>query len=307
MDTLRRIGTTSSSNSRRNRRADWFIASDVRLAQDVGLSEIAFTLRNSRDGFTLWVENGAYRPRPIILLNVRCHADELVAALNKDGGGPTRFLLDLVNQHEIVIHLGRAKMYGGDNLAGDCLIPVDNGCTQRRSLRLEKLHRSLHILSRSSEHSGGELNQKNGSEGQQQQCERGLLHGYLPLASQHLDVKTIGRGGPLRRLFKSSKWTPLFACLSTLAGRSHPAAQCPIRAVFGLGRAQMLRPLYPPIGGHRQLDRLSPKSAKNRHRTALARRFTPPWLLDRETAKPALRRRSARHRRSNKSWQASHC
>src|SRR6266850_913690 len=135
--------------------ADRFIASDVRLAQDVGLSEIAFALRNSRDGFTLWVENGAYRPRPVILFNVRCHADELVAALNKERGGPTRFLLDLVNQHEIVIHLGRAKMYGGDNLAGDCLIPVDNGCTQRRSLRLEKLHRSLHILSRSGEHSCG--------------------------------------------------------------------------------------------------------------------------------------------------------
>src|SRR5882762_6731184 len=149
--------------------ADWFIASDVRLAQDVGLSKIAFALRNSRDGFTLWVENGAYRPRPVILLNVRCHADELVAALNKDGGGPTRFLLDLVNQHEIVVHLGRAKMYGGDNLAGDCLIPVDNGCTQRRSLRLEKLHRSLHILSRSGEHSCGGLNQKISSKGQQYQ------------------------------------------------------------------------------------------------------------------------------------------
>src|SRR5882724_6085189 len=163
--------------------ADWFIASDVRLAQDVGLSEIAFALRNSRDGFTLWVENGAYRPRPVILLNVRCHADELVAALNKDGGSPTRFLLDLVNQQEIVIHLGRAKMYGGDNLAGDCLIPVDNGCTQRGGLRLEKLHRSLHILSRSGEHSCGGLNQKIGSKGQQHQCEHGLLHGYLPLAS----------------------------------------------------------------------------------------------------------------------------
>src|SRR5216110_517197 len=85
--------------------ADRFIASDVRLAQNVRFSEIAFALRNSRDGFTLWVENGAYRPRPVILLNVRCHADELVAALNKDCGGPTRFLLDLVNQHEIVIHL----------------------------------------------------------------------------------------------------------------------------------------------------------------------------------------------------------
>src|SRR5260370_5588581 len=47
--------------------ADWFIASDVRLAEDVGLSEIAFALRNSRDGFTLWVENGSYRPRPVIL------------------------------------------------------------------------------------------------------------------------------------------------------------------------------------------------------------------------------------------------
>src|SRR6267378_5335493 len=149
--------------------ADWFIASDVRLAQDVGLSEIAFALRNSRDGITLWVENGAYRPRPVILFNVRCHADELVAALNKDRGRTTHFLLDLVNQHEVVIHLGRAKMYGGDNLASDCLIPVDNGCTQRRSLRLEKLHRSLHILRRSGDHSRGGLNQKISSEGQQYQ------------------------------------------------------------------------------------------------------------------------------------------
>src|SRR5436190_7952430 len=70
--------------------ADWFIASDVRLAQDVGLSEIAFALRNSRDRFALRVENRAYRPRPVILLNIRCHADELVAALNKDCGRSTR-------------------------------------------------------------------------------------------------------------------------------------------------------------------------------------------------------------------------
>src|SRR5438105_9132696 len=80
--------------------ADRFIASDVRLAQDVGLSEIPFALRNSRDGFTFWIENGAYRPRPVILLDVRCHADELVAALNKYRGRSTHFLLNLVNQHE---------------------------------------------------------------------------------------------------------------------------------------------------------------------------------------------------------------
>src|ERR1700738_2942813 len=90
--------------------ANWFIASDVRLAQDIGLSEIIFALRNSRDRFTLWVEKGAYRPRPVILLDVRRHADELVAALNEDRGRPTHLLLDRVNQHEVVIHLGRAKM-----------------------------------------------------------------------------------------------------------------------------------------------------------------------------------------------------
>ena len=31
----------------------------------------------------------------------------------------------------------------------------------------------------------------------------------------------------MRRLFKPDKWTPLFACMSTVAGRSGPAAQCP--------------------------------------------------------------------------------
>src|SRR5882672_8544085 len=51
----------------------------------------------------------------------------------------------------------------------------------------------------------------------------------LPLASQHLDVKTIGRGGPLRRLFKPDKWTPLFACLSTVAGRTSGRRHWPIR------------------------------------------------------------------------------
>src|SRR5260370_15484082 len=120
--------------------ADWFIASDVRLAQDVRLSEIAFALRYSRDGFTLWVENGAYRPRPVILLNVRCHADELVAALNKDRGRTTHFLLDLVNQHEVVIHLGRAKMYGGGHHFSACLLPPYARCTPRRRPRPYKMH-----------------------------------------------------------------------------------------------------------------------------------------------------------------------
>src|SRR5260370_7416334 len=74
--------------------ADWFIASDVRLAQDIGLSEIAFALRNSRDRFALRVENRAYRPRTVILLNIRCHADELVPSLNKNSACSTPFLLD---------------------------------------------------------------------------------------------------------------------------------------------------------------------------------------------------------------------
>src|SRR3954466_907376 len=59
--------------------ADWFIASGVRLAQDVGLSEVAFALRNRRDGFSLWVENGANCPRSVVLLNVCRHADEVGA------------------------------------------------------------------------------------------------------------------------------------------------------------------------------------------------------------------------------------
>src|SRR4051794_36975460 len=74
--------------------ANWFIASNISLAQDVGFSEIAFALRNSRDGFTLGIENGACRARPVILFDVCCHADELVTALNEDRGRPTRFLLD---------------------------------------------------------------------------------------------------------------------------------------------------------------------------------------------------------------------
>src|SRR6478752_3134571 len=56
---------------------------------------------------------------------------------------------------------------------------------------------------------------------------RACTSSWLPpiaLASQHLDVKTIGRGGPLRRLFKLDKWMPLLACLSTVAPRAASAA-----------------------------------------------------------------------------------
>src|SRR5689334_1355028 len=77
--------------------ADWLIPCDVRLSQDTGFSEIALALRNSREGFSLWVENGADRPRAVVLLHVRCHADELVAALNENRCRPTHFLLDLIN------------------------------------------------------------------------------------------------------------------------------------------------------------------------------------------------------------------
>src|ERR1700722_8299108 len=48
--------------------ADWFIASDVRLAQDVGLSEIASAVRNCPDGFTFRVENSAYPRDPSSVL-----------------------------------------------------------------------------------------------------------------------------------------------------------------------------------------------------------------------------------------------
>src|SRR5207247_10438122 len=106
---------------------------------------------------------------------------------------------------------------------------------------LAKRHRSLDLPGRSSEHSCGELNQKTGSEGHQR--EHGLLHGYLPLASQHLDVKTIGRGGPSQRLFKLHKWTPLFARLSTVGGRSGPAWALPLARLSVRGPAVFLSPI----------------------------------------------------------------
>src|SRR5258705_13902790 len=64
--------------------------------------------------------------------------------------------------------------------------------------------------------------------------------------SQHLDVKTIGRGGPLRRLFEPDKWTPLFACMSTVAGRSGPATQCPRWVKTGKAPCEHMVSVLPP-------------------------------------------------------------
>src|ERR1700694_3926033 len=65
------------------------------------------------------------------------------------------------------------KCRAGTILPATASSPVDTGCTKCCSLRLEKLHHSLHILSRSGEYSCGGLHQKIGSNDQQYQCEHG--------------------------------------------------------------------------------------------------------------------------------------
>src|SRR5260221_14772401 len=79
---------------------------------------------------------------------------------------PTYFWTSSTNTKLLFI-LVMPKYTMGTILPATASPPLDAGCTQRRGLRLEKLHRDLYILSRSGEHACGELNRKIGSEGQQ--------------------------------------------------------------------------------------------------------------------------------------------
>src|SRR5258705_9126843 len=66
---------------------------------------------------------------------------------------------------------------------------------------------------------------------------------YLPLASQHLDVKTIGRGGPLRRLLKPDKGRPFLRACQRLPVEVAPQVGMSVR-----GAAVFLRVGY--VAGH---------------------------------------------------------
>src|ERR1700720_4312841 len=66
---------------------------------------------------------------------------------------------------------------------------------------------------------------------------------YLPLASQHLDVKTIGRGGPLRRLLKPDKGRPVLRACQRL-----PVEVAPQVGMSARGAAVFLRVGY--VAGH---------------------------------------------------------
>src|ERR1700738_577715 len=66
---------------------------------------------------------------------------------------------------------------------------------------------------------------------------------YLPLASQHLDVKTIGRGGPLRRLLKPDKGRPFLRACKRLPVEVAPQVGMSVR-----GAAVFLRVGY--VAGH---------------------------------------------------------
>src|SRR5258705_7476503 len=66
---------------------------------------------------------------------------------------------------------------------------------------------------------------------------------YLPLASQHLDVKTIGRGGPLRRLLKPDKGRLFLRACQRLPVEVAPQVGMSVR-----GAAVFLRVGY--VAGH---------------------------------------------------------
>src|SRR5258706_12671363 len=57
---------------------------------------------------------------------------------------------------------------------------------------------------------------------------------YLPLASQHLDVKTIGRGGPLQRLLSPIRGRPFLRACQRLPVEVAPQVGMSVRgaAVF---------------------------------------------------------------------------
>src|SRR5262245_8011432 len=119
---------------------DWIITGHVRLAEDVDFAVESLTFVDIHYRFSLRVQDGPKRPAVYAAGHIGGYADIIVTRLYEKRSRAAGLSLDLVDNREVVVHLGRAKIQPRGRLVCCLIGSLDLGRAQFGRLGLQYLH-----------------------------------------------------------------------------------------------------------------------------------------------------------------------
>src|SRR6516165_2916071 len=119
---------------------DRIITGHVRFAEDVDFAVESLTFVDIHYRFSLRVQDGSKRPAVYAAGHIGGYADIIVTRLYEKRSRAAGLSLDLVDNREVVVHLGCAKIQPWGRLIGCLIGSLDLGRAQFRRLGLQYRH-----------------------------------------------------------------------------------------------------------------------------------------------------------------------
>src|SRR5215510_6304302 len=119
---------------------DRIITGHVRFAEDVDFAIESLTFVDIHYRFSPRVQDGPKRPAVYAARHIGGYADIIITRLYEERSRAAGFSLDLVDNREVVVHLGRAKIQPWGRLVGCLIRSIDLGRAQFRRLGLQYRH-----------------------------------------------------------------------------------------------------------------------------------------------------------------------
>src|SRR5262249_33820751 len=119
---------------------DRLIAGHVRFAEDVDFTVESLPFVDIRYRFSLRVQDGPKRPAVYAARHIGGYADIIIPRLYEKRSRAAGLSLDLVNNREVVVHLGGAKIQPRGRLIGCLIGSLDLGRPEFRRLGLQYRH-----------------------------------------------------------------------------------------------------------------------------------------------------------------------
>src|SRR5262249_18722875 len=119
---------------------DRVITGQVRFAENVDFAVESLTFVDIRYRFSLRVQDGPKRPALYAARHIGGYADIIITRLYEKRSRAAGLSLDLVDNREVVVHLGRAKIQPRGRLVGCLIGSLYLGSAQFRRLGLQYRH-----------------------------------------------------------------------------------------------------------------------------------------------------------------------
>src|SRR6201982_3968557 len=119
---------------------DWVITGHVQFAEDVDFAVESLTFVDIHYRFSLRVQDGPKRPALYAARHIGGYADIIITRLYEKRSRAAGLSLDLVNNREVVVHLGWTKIQARGRLVGCLIGSLGLGRAQFRRLGLQYRH-----------------------------------------------------------------------------------------------------------------------------------------------------------------------